>query len=121
MQNAGEVGVKIASAAWTPTTYGVWTAVLILVGIAVKQFVPWYKAKRQFDSATEDALWTRIRELEASLRQKDRTIDGLQRMLIQLQVSSGVVLDLQENPDKAEKAAARLKEMRREQEDGTDD
>lgn len=53
----------IASSGWTMA--GVWIAALTLIGIFVRQIVPWKKQEQDSEAQFRDALIRRVENLEA--------------------------------------------------------
>jgi hypothetical protein len=89
----------------TPTFYVMCVAVVGLFGILVRQWVPYKKLLVEEDASLRADLLKRISELEAELSEERRRcdekmsklqaqFDGLQRMVIQWQVSSGRAFEL---------------------------
>lgn len=100
------------------TVYGVWTLVLIAVVTLIRGWPALRKLAIEADGSLRSDLLGRIRELEQLLRQEqaaraqaDALVRGLERQLIQLQLSAGIAVHLTSDPDpEQEKLLDRLRD-----------
>lgn len=105
---------------WTPGAYGIWVIVAMAIGYIIRQYVPWFKANTEREqgvtaalSALVDKLQNRIDDLEEALREERRRcdeetrslhdkIEALNRLIVQWQVSTGRVINMDATPKAAE-------------------
>ncbi len=113
--------VTFQGLSWTGA--GVWTGVVLLIGYIVRVWPTLKKIQSESDASLRSDLLKRISELESVLNEQIRKcdeeqrilrqqIDGLQRMIVQFQVSSGRPLDLTALSEKATQSTAAHLEKR---------
>lgn len=122
-----QTAVPVTVSNLTPTFYVMCVAVVGLFGILVRQWVPLRKLQIDQDAGLRADLLKRIAELEAELSEERRRcdekmaklqaqFDGLQRMVIQWQVSSGRAFELGGSSEAA-KSISRVEEHLNKRED----
>lgn len=96
---------------------GIWVAALTLVGIFVRQVVPWRKAELESDTLFRRDLVRRVRKLEAQLERKEarhaaRESLGNHKLRNITGCFDAMLLLLEMNPDRVPEIVSKIKEMR---------
>ena len=114
----GSEGLAVSVTNLTPTFWSVVVLTVVTIGALIKVWPLLDRQKREGDASLRSDLLTRINVLENEIRDERRRcdeemgklraqIDGLQRMIVQFQVSSGQPLRF---GSEAEKSVARVAE-----------
>jgi hypothetical protein len=95
------------------TTVGLWAAIVGVLGIFVRQIVPWRKQDSDAEARFRDTLIKRIERLE---RQQIR-VDAEKRLLIHklrnvTACFDAMLMMLEMNPDRGPEIVAKIKEQR---------
>jgi hypothetical protein len=99
------------------TAAGVWTAVLMLVGIVIRQIGPWRKQTIEAEQRLRDDLLGRVTRLE-QVRDRERRRHEAERALDRHRLNNvtqcfdALLLLIEAAPEKASDTVARIKEMR---------
>jgi hypothetical protein len=106
-------------AGWT-TTAGVWIAALTLIGIAVRQLVPWKKQGSDAEAQFRDALIRRVENLEAKIERQEarhRAEQGLSNHKLRNMTAcfDAMLLMLEMTPDRGPEIVTKIKQMRADQ------
>lgn len=105
----------LASLNWTGA--GVWIAALTLVGIFVRQIVPWRKQASDAEARLRDALILRVDRLEVRLDRQQRRHDAEKRLLTHKLRNmtanfDSMLMMLEMNPDRGPEIVAAIKKQR---------
>lgn len=123
LASAAREAAPVAVTNLTPTFYAMCVAIVGLFGILVRQWVPYKKLQVEEDASLRTDLLKRISDLEAAqidiqrrheeeMRDERRRcdeemskvraqLDGLQRMIVQWQITSGRAIELGHSPEAA--------------------
>lgn len=115
---AGAILTYPAFSGWTAT--GVWIAALTLVGILVRQVVPWRKAEHDSEVQFRDALLRRVENLELKIERQEsrhRAEQALSNHKLRNMTScfDAMLMMLEMNPDRGPEIVAKIKKMRSDQ------
>lgn len=98
-------------------TAGVWVAAFSLIGILIRQIVPWRKLAMEHDEHLRTDLLRRVERLERTLDRErirhnsERALDR-HRLNNVTQCFDALLLLIEMNPTKATEAVTKVKEMR---------
>ena len=111
------VGSSLAG--WT-TTAGVWIAALTLIGIAVRQLVPWKKQEHDSEAQFRDALIRRVENLELKIERQEarhRAEQGLSNHKLRNMTAcfDAMLLMLEMTPERGPEIVTKIKKMRADQ------
>lgn len=111
------VGSSIAG--WT-TTAGVWIAALTLIGIAVRQLVPWKKQENDSEAQFRDALIRRVEALEMKIERQEarhRAEQSLSNHKLRNMTAcfDAMLLMLEMTPERGPEIVTKIKAMRADQ------
>lgn len=106
-------------AGWT-TTAGVWIAALTLIGIAVRQLVPWKKQESDSEAQFRDALIRRVEALESKIERQEarhRAEQGLSNHKLRNMTAcfDAMLLMLEMTPERGPEIVTKIKTMRADQ------
>jgi hypothetical protein len=99
------------------TSVGVWIAALSLVGLLIRQIIPWKKLTSDAEAKLRDDLIRRVGNLERSL-ERERNRHDAERRLLHHQLNNvtacfdSLLLLIETSPEKAKEVAAKIKAMR---------
>jgi hypothetical protein len=121
--NAALAAIPVTVAGLSPTFFAVATLTGIALGALVKVWPLLDRQKRDGDASLRTDLLKRISDLESELRAERRhcddrlaamqaQVDGLHRMIVQHQISTGRAIDLTAMAPKAEEALERVARLR---------
>lgn len=96
---------------------GIWVAALTLLGIFIRQLVPWHKADLDSDASFRRDLVRRVRKLEVQLERKEARHQAREALSNhKLRNITGcfdaMLLMLEMSPDRVPEIVAKIKEMR---------
>lgn len=108
------VGSSLAG--WT-TTAGVWIAALTLIGIAIRQLVPWKKQEHDSEAQFRDALIRRVENLEAKIERQEarhRAEQGLSNHKLRNMTAcfDAMLLMMEMTPERGPEIVTKIKAMR---------
>ena len=116
--------VPIVAHGFSWTAAGAWATFLALLGVIVRQVGPWRKQRDDAEDKLRGDLIKRIDKLEEQVREKDRLHDAdrarheaeraldRHRLNNVTQCLDALLLLLEQAPERATEAVARIKEMR---------
>lgn len=107
-----------AFSGWTAA--GVWIAALTLVGIFVRQVVPWRKQEHDSEAQFRETLISRVENLELKIERQEarhRAEQALSNHKLRNMTScfDAMLLMLEMNPDRGPEIVAKIKKMRSDQ------
>lgn len=116
--------IPIVAHGFSWTAAGAWATFLALLGVIVRQVGPWRKQRDDAEDKLRSDLISRIDKLEEQVREKDRLHDAdrarheaeraldRHRLNNVTQCLDALLLLLEQAPERATEAVARIKEMR---------
>lgn len=99
------------------TTAGIWVAALGIIGLLIKQVVPWLRQSHDAEAKLRDTLIERVQKLEDKNERQELKHAAEQRMSNHklrnmMACFDAMLLMLEMNPDKAPEIVAKIKAMR---------
>lgn len=112
-------GAPSSLAGWT-TTAGVWIAALTLLGILIRQVVPWRKQESDSEAQFRDALIRRVEGLEGKIERQEarhRAEQGLSNHKLRNMTAcfDAMLLMLEMTPERGPEIVTKIKAMRADQ------
>lgn len=108
----------IASSGWTMA--GVWIAALTLIGIFIRQVVPWRKQEADSEAQFRDALIRRVENLESKIERQEarhKAEQGLSNHKLRNMTAcfDAMLMMLEMNPERGPEIVIKIKQMRADQ------
>jgi mevalonate kinase len=101
----------------TPTTIAIWVGVIGVIGLIVRQYVPWLKESNSADEKLRDLLIARVQRLEDKIERQERRHAAEQRLSNHklrniMTCFDSILVALKVSPDKVNEIVHEIEAMR---------